>query len=99
MFACLGELLQETLKRSRYIYAYYPDLDSCSHHYGTDSRQAQQTLSAVDTLFGELLRKLRGSNTWVLVTADHGFIDSPPPSHQSRRPSAARRTAAPALVR
>ncbi|KFB67579.1 nucleotide pyrophosphatase/phosphodiesterase family protein [Candidatus Accumulibacter vicinus] len=76
MFACLGELLQETT-RSRYVYAYYPDLDSCSHHYGTDSRQAQQTLSTVDTLFGELLHKLRGSNTWVLLTADHGFIDSP----------------------
>jgi hypothetical protein len=29
-------------------------------------------------LFGELVRKLRGSNTWLLVTADHGFIDSPP---------------------
>jgi hypothetical protein len=64
--------------RSRYVYAYYPDLDSYSHHYGTDSRQAQQTLAAFDALFGDLLRQLRGSNTWVLVTADHGFIDSPP---------------------
>jgi hypothetical protein len=67
-----------TRRLARYVYAYYPDLDSRSHHYGSDSREAQQTLAACDLLFGELVRKLRGSNTWLLVTADHGFIDSPP---------------------
>ena len=77
MFACLGELLQETAI-PRYIYAYYPDLDSYSHHYGTDSRQAVHTLAAFDDLFGDFLRRVRGSRSWVLVTADHGFIDSPP---------------------
>ncbi len=77
MFACLADLVQEGA-RSSYIYAYYPDLDSYSHHYGTDSRQAQHTLSQFDAGFGELLRRLRGSSTWLLVTADHGFIDSPP---------------------
>ncbi|HPT49113.1 MAG TPA: alkaline phosphatase family protein [Accumulibacter sp.] len=76
MFGVLAELLLETA-RSRYIYAYFPDLDSVAHHFGTDSRQAMQTLSQFDTLFGELLCKLRGSDTWLLVTADHGFIDSP----------------------
>jgi hypothetical protein len=76
IFASISELTQEKLK-PRYIYAYYPDLDSHSHRYGTDSRQAQQTLAAFDAHFGELRRRLRGSNTWLLVTADHGFIDSP----------------------
>ena len=76
MFACLTELLQDATK-PRYVYAYYPDVDSLSHHYGTDSRQTQQALADFDTLFGQLLRRLRGSNTWLLVTADHGFIDSP----------------------
>ena len=77
MFAGLTGLLQETA-RPRYIYAYYPDLDSYSHHYGTDCRQAQQTLADLDAGFGKLLHQVRGSNTWLLVTADHGFIDSPP---------------------
>ncbi|HNC53230.1 MAG TPA: alkaline phosphatase family protein [Accumulibacter sp.] len=76
MFACLNELLQDQTT-SRYVYAYYPDLDSLSHRYGTDSQQARQTLTAIDTLVGGLLRDLRGSNTWILLTADHGFIDSP----------------------
>jgi arylsulfatase A-like enzyme len=77
MFARVADLLQDA-PTPRYVYAYYPDLDSRSHHYGSDSREAQQTLAACDLLFGELVRKLRGSNTWLLVTADHGFIDSPP---------------------
>ena len=76
MFASLADLLQEAAP-PRYVYAYFADLDSNSHHFGTDSRQAQQTLAGFDRLFGELLRRLRGSNTWLLVTADHGFIDSP----------------------
>ena len=76
MFAGLTDLLRES-SRPRYIYAYYPDVDSLSHHYGTDSRQARQALSDFDTLFGDFLRRLRGSNCWLLATADHGFIDSP----------------------
>lgn len=62
----------------RYIYAYYPDLDTLSHRYGTDSEQAQQTLATFDAAFGAFLDQVRGSNSWLLVTADHGFIDSPP---------------------
>ncbi len=77
LFACLTDVLQENAG-ARYIYAYYPELDSLSHHYGTDSRQAQQALGDIDHQLGEFIRRLRGSNTWLLVTADHGFIDSPP---------------------
>ncbi|MBN8453038.1 alkaline phosphatase family protein [Accumulibacter sp.] len=77
MYSCLAELLLETAS-PRYIYAYYPELDSLSHHYGSDSRQAQRALAEVDAGFAELLRNVRGSNSWLVVTADHGFIDSPP---------------------
>ena len=76
MYSCLAELLLETAS-PRYIYAYYPELDSLSHHFGSDSRQAQRALADIDAGFGELLRFVRGSNSWLLVTADHGFIDSP----------------------
>ena len=77
MYSCLAELLLETAS-PRYIYAYYPELDSLSHHYGSDSRQAQRALAELDAGFAELLRNVRGSNSWLVVTADHGFIDSPP---------------------
>jgi len=77
MFARLGELLTNAAA-PRYIYAYYADLDTCSHRYGTDSEQAQQTLGALDSAFGEFVRGVQGADAWLLATADHGFIDSPP---------------------
>lgn len=76
MFSRLGKLLREE-KTPRYIYAYYPDLDTHSHRYGTGSKQAQQTLAALDAVFGEFLRDAQGSDSWLIATADHGFIDSP----------------------
>ena len=75
MFGQLAELLASP--RPRYIYAYFPDFDSLSHHYGTGSRQALQVLAQFDALFARLVDRMRGSRSWLLVTADHGFIDSP----------------------
>ena len=78
MFAQIACLLRDA-KVPRYIYAYTADLDSESHRHGTDSEQAALTLAALDRGFGELLGDAQGSDSWLLVTADHGFIDSPPP--------------------
>jgi len=77
MFARLADLLRNA-DTPRYIYAYYPDLDTDSHRYGTDSERARQTLAALDYAFGEFLREVEGSDSWLIATADHGFIDSPP---------------------
>ena len=77
MFAALAALLRDA-KTPRYIYAYYSELDGEAHHHGTDSEAVAQTLAALDIGFGELLRAAKGSDSWLLVTADHGFIDSPP---------------------
>lgn len=77
MFGQLAELLTADAP-PRYIYAYYPDLDAHSHRYGRDSEQARQTLAAVDAAFGAFLDEVRGRDAWLLATADHGFIDSPP---------------------
>ena len=77
LFARLAGLLRDA-GTPRYIYAYLPDLDSVSHRHGTDSAQAQQTLASIDALFGELLAATEGSDGWLVATADHGFIDSPP---------------------
>ena len=76
MFAQIAGLLKDATAPS-YIYAYTADLDRESHSYGTDSEQARQTLASLDRGCGELMRDAQGSDSWLLVTADHGFIDSP----------------------
>ena len=77
MFAQIAGLLRDA-PAPRYIYAYTSELDSNAHGHGTDSEQAQQTLAALDSDFGKLLCAADGSDSWLIGTADHGFIDSPP---------------------
>jgi hypothetical protein len=77
MFSRLAGLLNKA-GMPHFIYAYYPDLDTNSHRYGTDSEQALQTLASLDVAFGEFVQNVQGSDSWLIATADHGFIDSPP---------------------
>jgi len=62
----------------KFIYVYWPEYDSASHRYGAASREAADKFDAVDAAFGRLLRALAGTESIVVLTADHGFIDSSP---------------------
>lgn len=77
LFGHLSGLLQDALV-PRYIYAYSPELDSVSHHDGTDSKKAQETLTTLNAAFTQFVDQVQGRDAWLLATADHGFIDSPP---------------------
>jgi hypothetical protein len=60
----------------KYVYAYWPEFDALSHRFGNGSPQTGAHFKAVDAAFGELMRRLAGSDTRVVATADHGFVDS-----------------------
>jgi hypothetical protein len=60
----------------KYVYAYYPDFDAVSHQHGVGSVQAANRLRAIDAAFAELLKRLSGTDTTIIVAADHGFIDT-----------------------
>ncbi|HEY5635704.1 MAG TPA: alkaline phosphatase family protein [Burkholderiales bacterium] len=62
----------------KFIYAYWPHYDGISHRFGCTSPQALSQFAAIDAAFGELLQQLAGTDTTVIATADHGFMDSPP---------------------
>ena len=62
----------------KFVYAYWPDFDALSHRHGVASAQVRLHFDALDAAFGELLARLAGSDTLVVLTADHGFVDSPP---------------------
>ncbi|MCB1878287.1 MAG: alkaline phosphatase family protein [Chromatiales bacterium] len=65
-------------KARRFIYAYWPDLDSLGHRFGMHSDQAATALLAIDRTLQSLADRLSGSDTLLVVCADHGQIDSPP---------------------
>jgi len=75
MFALIAGLVQSDAPRS-YIHAYWPQLDSLAHEYGIHSPQVAEAFAALDTAFAQLAAIARDSGSVVLVTADHGFIDT-----------------------
>lgn len=82
-YASLAELFS-TIERClrvpgprRFVYAYWPELDSVAHEYGASSRQAGESLRRFDRGFARLMTSLGRCGTSVLVTGDHGLIDAP----------------------
>jgi Type I phosphodiesterase / nucleotide pyrophosphatase len=64
--------------RRKFIYAYWPVYDMVSHRYGAESAEAFEQFGKIDAVFGELLARLAGTDSLVIATADHGFIDVAP---------------------
>ena len=63
--------------QKKLVYAYWPEFDALSHQHGVGSAQTRAHFGALDAVFGELLAQLSGSDTLVVLSADHGFIDCP----------------------
>ncbi len=61
-----------------FVYAYHPDYDSLAHQFGIASVECDAHLEAIDAMVSRVSAALAGSGALLLVTADHGFIDSPP---------------------
>jgi len=59
----------------KFIYAYWPHYDATSHRFGCESPQAAREFETIDAAFGALLQRLTGTDSIVVATADHGFID------------------------
>lgn len=62
---------------SKFIFTYWPDFDHAAHESGVDSASAVGVFRQFETELEALLDDLRGTDTLILLTADHGFIDSP----------------------
>lgn len=67
-------------KMPSYIYAYWADLDTLGHRRGMESTAAADHLAEIDAQVERLLAKLRGRGATLLLTADHGFVDTTPAS-------------------
>jgi predicted AlkP superfamily pyrophosphatase or phosphodiesterase len=57
----------------RFVYAYYPGVDTVAHEYGLHDGAFTRELRFADSLIGELVDSLPAS-TALLVTSDHGQV-------------------------
>ena len=75
--ASLAAIVAARVSR-QYIYAYWPEFDSLAHEYGVGSVEVGRHFADLDGAISRLVSKLSGSDTLMIITADHGFIDSGP---------------------
>lgn len=66
-------------------YAYWPGYDSFCHEVGCCHPKTVRHLAEIDRMLAGLVRKLRGTGTVLIVTADHGLVDSTPAHRISLR--------------
>ncbi|MEM2916676.1 MAG: alkaline phosphatase family protein [Candidatus Woesearchaeota archaeon] len=64
-------------KKTKYIYAYWPEFDSICHHYGVSSKVAEQHFNIISKKIEKFIQRIKGTNTLLIITADHGLIDTP----------------------
>ncbi|MEW8659379.1 MAG: alkaline phosphatase family protein [Candidatus Thiodiazotropha endolucinida] len=72
----ITELLREG--NERYLYAYWSELDSIGHQSGIWSEEAERHLLEIDQAFSYLLEQCRGTDSLIIICADHGQIDTQP---------------------
>ncbi len=77
MFAQLLATLRSATRK--FVYAYWPELDTLGHRAGMGSAVARQHLLVLDRAFEMLLKQLEGTDTLVVLCADHGQVDTTPP--------------------
>ena len=75
----------------KFIYAYWPEFDALSHQHGVGSAEVRAHFQALDEVFGALLARLAGTDSVLVLTADHGFIDCPPEESLELPPALASR--------
>ncbi len=62
-----------------YIYAYWPTVDTIAHVIGPLTPEHSSEVAGLDFQFSRLVRSLRGrGDTLLMLTADHGHIDTNP---------------------
>jgi hypothetical protein len=65
-------------KGPKYVYLYWPRLDAIGHEQGIGSPAARRHLAELEQALDDFLVLASGSDTLLLVTGDHGQIDTRP---------------------
>jgi len=77
--AIVPRLLSDEPEEPSYIYAYWPTVDTISHIVGPLTNEHGAEVAAFDSAFGRMMRMLpRRDDTLVLLSADHGHVDTSP---------------------
>ena len=60
----------------KYIYAYWAEFDHLCHEHGITSKEVSGHFQELDTKIGQFIDSIKGTDTTLIITADHGMMDS-----------------------
>jgi hypothetical protein len=60
------------------IIAYWTDIDALAHEFGVESEQSVQHFGEFDRAIEQLIAAIPAERTTLLLTADHGLVDTAP---------------------
>jgi hypothetical protein len=63
--------------KKKYIYSYWSGYDASAHDTGVFSKKTEKHFKEMDKKLGKFFKSLKGTNTTLIITADHGFVDAP----------------------
>jgi predicted AlkP superfamily pyrophosphatase or phosphodiesterase len=66
------------LRGKKFVYAYWPEFDHVCHSFGKKSREAKTHFLELDKKLASFIKSARRTNTLIVITADHGHIDTTP---------------------
>jgi predicted AlkP superfamily pyrophosphatase or phosphodiesterase len=69
---------KKTIKKNKkkLIYSYWPKYDSLAHHLGYNSSEAIEHFHELDKSFERISESLKGTDTLMIITSDHGFMNA-----------------------
>jgi hypothetical protein len=72
--------IKKTIRRKsrghKYIFAYWPEFDTLSHRHGNGSAEVSKHFWKLNKKLTTFLKSIRDTDTTLIITADHGFIDA-----------------------
>lgn len=74
----LSAFAAERQTNGGYMYAYWSELDHLSHVYGPSDPRVLEHFQQLERALSAFLEQAPNDGTCVIITADHGFLDSGP---------------------
>jgi len=78
MFRATAAALRQD-RRPKYLYLYWPRLDTLGHQQGIHAEATVRHLREIEQALTDFLVQVAGTDTAVVVTADHGQVDTSAP--------------------
>ncbi len=77
VFTKIKRLVKKKSVSRKFIHVYISDLDSAGHKEGIKSSVVNNIFGNIDKTIQKLTKSLKGTNTKLIVVADHGMINTP----------------------